>query len=233
MIIPAQHIDLERIYNQTLGAGLRSIAITSSNPSEGSSSLAVTLYQRHLLAGKTTLFIDLNVSHSELLPLMETQPKEFIETTPQLLTDEKEQYALLGIPAPLTSNSQMKWRDPGVLNQHIDSWLKEFDAVIIDAGSIHRRGKSLLPAETIISASEACILVVLAGITTTPMVHNSCKRIKSARGNLVGCVYNDLYNPTLQQELLRETLRIPSKFEWFINKLNHWINHNRLLSLEV
>jgi len=234
-MIPLQNTELENIYSRSLGAGIRSIAITSSNPGEGVSSLAVALSQRHLLANKSTLFVDLNGDKTDHLALLtpdkEDNPVASIE--PQILTDKEESYALLGIPAPVNSKVNLYWRNPGILERHLATWLDQFDAVIVDAGSLNRNSQTLIPAERIVGACEATLLVVMAGITTEPTVRYSCDRIHSAGGQLTGCVLNECYNPSLKQELLRESNRIPRIFNRFASKITDLIQNNRLLSLEI
>ena len=234
-MIPVQNTDLENIYSRTLCAGMRSIAITSSNPGEGVSSLAVALTQRHLLSGKSALFVDLNgdkSDHPALLPPGQGSPYA-ASLDPQILTDKRESYALLGIPAPVNSKANLYWRDPGVLEKHLLTWLEQFDAVIVDAGCFNRNAQTLIPAERIVGASEATLLVVMAGVTTEPTVRYTCGRIHSAGGHLVGSVLNEYLNPSLKQELLRESSRIPPILNGLTFKIRNWIQNNRLLSLEV
>jgi len=234
-MLPVQNTDLENIYLRTLGAGMRSIAITSSNPGEGVSSMAVALTQRHLLANKSTLFVDMNGDKSDHQPILPANLKtgSLASTEPQILTDKKESYALLGIPAPANSKVNLHWRDPGTLEEHLSTWLEQFDAVIVDSGGFNRNSQTLVPAERIVGACEATLLVVMAGITTRPTVRHTCDRINSAGGYLAGCVLNEYYNPSLKQELLRETKRIPRKFNGLRNWIANWIDKNRLLSLEL
>jgi len=234
-MIPLQNDELERIYARTLGSGMRSIAITSSNPGEGVTSLAVTLAQRHLLANKSTLFIDLNSSKSDHLTILAPDGKidPVASLEPQILTDKNESYALLGIPAPMDRKVNLAWRNPGTLERYLAIWLEQFDALVVDAGSINRSAQTLIPAERIVAACEETLLVVMAGVTNEPTVRYTCDRIVSAGGRLAGCVLNECHNPSLKQELLRETSRIPAVFGRYKDKLNRWIQANRLLSLEV
>ncbi len=234
-MLPAQNTDLENIYLRTLGARMRSIAITSSNPGEGVSSMAVALTQRHLLANKSTLFVDMNGDKSDHQTILPSNRKtgSLASTEPQILTDKEESYALLGIPAPVNSKVNLHWRDPGVLEEHLSTWLEQFDAVIVDTGSFNRNSQKLVPAERIVGACEATLLVVMAGITTKPTVRHTCDRINTAGGHLAGCVLNEYHNPSLKQELLRETKRIPRKFNGLRNWIANWIEKNRLLSLEL
>jgi len=234
-MIPLQNTQLENIYSRSLGTGMQSIAITSSNPGEGVSSLAVALAQRHLLANKSTLFVDLNSDKTDHLVLLTSSKKNspVASIEPQILTDKQESYALLGIPVPVNSKVNLDWRNPGILERHLATWIDQFDAVIVDAGSLNRNSQTLIPAERIVSACEATMLVVMAGITTELTVRHSCERIHSAGGQLTGCILNECYNPSLKQELLRESNRIPRIFNRLASKITDLIHNNRLLSLEI
>ncbi len=204
-MIPLQNTDLENIYSRTLGAGMQSIAITSSNPGEGVSSMAVALTQRHLLANKATLFVDMNGDKSDHQSILASSrmTSKLASTEPQILTDKEDSYALLGIPAPENSKINLFWRNPGILEKHLSSWLEQFDAVIVDTGCFNRNSQTLIPAERIVGACEATLLIVMAGITTEPTVRYTRDRIHNAGGNLAGCVLNEYHNPSLKQELLR------------------------------
>ena len=225
----------ENIYLRSLGAGLRSVAITSSSQGEGVSSLAVALAQRHLLAGKSALFVDLCGSESTQLNVLPVQTKGMpvLATEPQLLTSAEDSFALLGIPAPTNNKANLQWRNPGTLENYIGAWLDQFDAVIIDAGNFNHESPVLVPAERIVGACESTLLVVMAGSTTEPTVRHTCERILSAGGKLAGCVLNQRYNPSLKQELLRESARLPRVLQTVQKIIVRWINTNRLLSLEI
>ena len=225
----------ENIYMRSLGAGMRSVAITSSSQGEGVSSVAIALAQRHLLAGKSALFVDLGGRESAPLNVLSVQADDIpvLATEPQILTDTEDSFALLGIPAPANNKTNLKWRNPGMLENYIGAWLNQFDAVVIDAGSFNRESPALVPAERIVGACDSTLLVVMAGSTTEPTVRHTCERILSAGGKLAGCVLNERYNPSLKQELLRESTRLPGILQAVQKSIVRWINRNRLLSLEI
>jgi len=225
----------ENIYLRSLGSGMRSVAITSSSEGEGVSCLAVALAQRHLLAGKSALFVDLGGNSSTQLSALPAEADciPVSATEPQLLTGAEDSYALLGIPAPANNKSNLQWRNPGTLENYIGAWLGQFDAVIIDAGNFNRETPTLVPAERSVGACESTLLVVMAGSTTEPAVRYTCEQILCAGGKLAGCVLNERYNPSLKQELLREVARLPGTLKIVQNSIVRWINNNRLLSLEV
>ena len=233
-MLPIQNTELENIYLRSLGCGIRSIAVTSSGRGEGVSTLAVALAERHLLARKSVLLVDLNDEAPSHLALLEADDAAAAASTePQIVTDEGGSYALLGIPAPANTRANLAWRNPGFLERFLAEWLAQTDVVIIDAGSFERSPNTLIPAERIVGACEATVLAVMAGVTTETAVRQTCEKIRNAGGSLAGCVLNDRVNPSLKQELLRETDRLPARLSTFRQKINGWIHSNRLLSMEV
>jgi len=74
--IPYQNMEIEQIYTQLLSNPHTSIAICAAQEGEGVTSLAFALAQRNLLAGHSTLLVDLNLYRpaiKSLLPIEETQ----------------------------------------------------------------------------------------------------------------------------------------------------------------
>jgi len=234
-MLPVQNSELENIYLRSLGSGMRSLAITSSNEGEGVSSVAIALAQRHLLARKSTLLVDLSGSQQGQLNVVESQSDSdrVASTEPQLLIGQDGSYAVLGIPAPANNKVNIDWRNPGILDSYIAGWLEQFDAVVVDAGCFNPGVPSLVSAERIVGACDTTLLLVMAGVTTEPAVRNTCDRILSAGGNLAGCVLNERYNPSLKQELVREAARLPNVLSKLKKTLLQRIDRNRLLSLEI
>lgn len=54
------HCDLDRLYLKTLGANHKCVAVTACNSESGVSTMAMALAQRHLLAGASVLYVELN-----------------------------------------------------------------------------------------------------------------------------------------------------------------------------
>ena len=234
-MLQISNTELEKIYLRSLGAGMRSLAITSGRPGEGVSGLAVALAQRHLLAGKSALLVDLGGRQTgeAYVQAAMLEDGRGSSTEPRLLTNEGYSYALLGIPAPVSSSANLEWRNPGQLEAHVEAWLAQFDAVVIDAACFSPDTPVAISAERIVAACEATLLVVMAGVTTEPDVRHSCQRIEVAGGRLAGCVLNERYNPSLEQAMPREAVRLPNVFGRLKTHLTRSIERNRLLSLEI
>lgn len=63
MEIPPLNREIEQVYAGVLAKGARAVAVTSAGPGEGVTSVASALAQRSLLAGQSTLLVDLNLNN--------------------------------------------------------------------------------------------------------------------------------------------------------------------------
>ena len=234
-------MEIETVYSDIWRLNYRSIAITSTNPQEGVTTLASALTQRNLLAGHSTLLIDLNVHNPSLqstFSLSQHSSQEHSSNTthllnaPELVNKADEEVTFTGVTAPIKRSAIMQLRKPGVLEAHIQDWLTHYDTVIVDASSLNHPNHECIPAERVASACDAAILVVLAGSTREMMVANAIQNLQHNDVNLMGCVINDKNNPTLRAELLREAKRLEKlspKLTAFITKI---INCCAFLAIE-
>jgi len=236
MNIPAQNMEIEKIYSQLQAENNRVIAICSANQGEGVTSIALALAQRNLLAGQSTLVVDLNLYHpsfNKLLTVDTTPAKTDSLDLPQLVTTQKQPIALVGVTSPERRDLILKLRQPGILEQYIIEWQKTFDTIIFDTSPINRVNANNIPAERVAAACDGCLLVVLAGCTTQSMISSAVDKINMASARLLGCIYNDRDNPTLKNELLREIQLLGPRFDWLIRHFKKIINNSRLLTLET
>jgi len=105
--------------------------------------------------------------------------------------------------------------------------------VIIDTSPINRVNANNIPTERIAAACDGCLVVVMAGSTTEAMIVSAINKLTTASVRVLGCIFNDRDNPTLKNELLRETKRLRPRFDKLANRLDDWLRKNHLLSLEV
>jgi len=236
MHIPPQHMEIERIYSRILTEGKHAIAICSANSGEGTSSIARALAQRTLLAGHSTLLVDLNLHHptlDSLLKLDDSPPEPEQPDKPQLVTVQQHPVALTGITAPTCRSLVMKLRKPGVLEQYISEWQQTFDIVIFDTSPVNRINANNIPAERVAAACDISLLVVLAGSTTETMVSTAVDKLNAAKAKLFACIYNDRDNPSLKNELLRELRHLEPYFGNITRYPGAWVQQNHLLSMEI
>jgi len=235
MNIPSQSMEIESIYTGILESKCRSVAITSANAGEGVSSLAISLTQRNLLAGRSTLLVDLNLYHPSLLPsfLTENLRDQALLHSPQLVSDNNERMSVIGVIAPNDRAAILKLRKPGVLETCLEQWYLQYDTVIIDTSPLNHLNQHNIPAERVAAACDACLMVVLAGRTRESMVSAAIDKLNYTGSNLVGCVINDRDNPSLKSELLRESIRLEPRFTKISLFLRSWINSSSFFSLEM
>lgn len=246
MKIPYQNMEIEQIYTQLLSNPCASIAICAAQQGEGVTSLAFALAERNLLAGHSTLVVDLNLFRPALNSLfavnncnrndatdIAVNPAIHAFGNTQLVSQPHSEIVLNGILAPNKREHIIQLRQPGVLEECIQEWLTQFDTVIVDTSPLNRINAQNIPPERVAAACDGALMVVLAGQTSEPEIQHALAKLSKANAQLLGTVLNDRDNPTLKKELLRETRRLPKCLSWFKQRLNKAIINNHLLSLEV
>lgn len=236
MQIPAQNMEIEKIYSQLFTQRNQSIAICSANQGEGVTSIALALAQRNLLAGNTTLVVDFNLYRPSINKLMElNSPKEKNELfeDPQLVTTNNHPVALIGITSPERRDIILKLRKPGVLEQCIEKWRESYNTIIFDTSPLNRVNANNIPPERVAAACDGSILVVLAGSTTEAMVSSAVDKLNTTGAQLLGSIYNDRDNPSLKNELLREITRLEPRFTWITKWIKKQLHKNQFLTLET
>lgn len=246
--IPYQNMEIEQIYTQLLSQKKASLAVCSAESGEGVTSLAMALAQRCLLAGHATLLVDLNLHHPALkslleinappltlnasLPVMPNAEGQLLNA-PQLISCMQSEGVITGVVAPTQREKIIKLRQPGTLEECIAQWLQQYDTVIIDCSPINRVNAKNIPPERVAAACTGALLTVLAGITSEAAIDLAVAKLNNAQAQLLGCVLNDQYNPTLKAELIRETQRLMPLLSCLIPPLKKVINQSHFLSLEI
>lgn len=236
MHIQETSVEIDRIHSQLSDKYIRCVAISSANSGEGVSSIALALAQRSLLAGHSTLLVDLNIYHPSFKSALNiddvtSEPSLFKQS--ELVYLENTSIVVTGITAPIQRSSIMKLRQHGVLEQYIQEWKESFDRVIIDTSPLNRVNANNITPERVAAACDGCLVVILAGSTTESMIVSAIDKLSSASAHIIGCVFNDRDNPSLKNELIREIKRLRPRFNWLANHLEAWSSKNNFLDLEV
>ncbi len=235
MNIPPLNMEIEQIYRHCMTSGKESLAVVSANAGEGVTSIAVALAQRSLLAGKKTLLVDMNLYRPSLSSIdldIPTLDKP-VPTTPQLVSTAEHDVALTGVPAPTKRDHIMQLRRPGMIEQCINEWHKDYETIIFDTSPISRVNANNIPPEHIAAACDGCVMVVLAGSTTQTMIASAVKALESSGCRLVGTIINDRDNPSLKDELIREADRMPGFLGPIKRRLKNRFRNSRLLSIDL
>jgi protein-tyrosine kinase len=234
--VPEHYLELENIYAATLARGLRTLAVTASEAGEGVTSVVAALANRNLHAGRSTLIVDFNLFRPGLhdhFNLGVDEPVAGMLPPPRCIT-RPDSAAPLAIVAPRPDrNSLIRLREPGAIERQLVDWKQDYDSILVDTSPVNQINGSNLPAERVAASCDGALFVVLAGVTAEMKVAKAIARLQRAGSNIVGNVLNDRENPTLKQEMLRETQRIepylPRLAKWFTQRLHA----SSLLHLEV
>ena len=228
--LPIQYAEVEAIYNQTIGSGYRTLAITSAKAGEGKTMVAKAIVERAQLVGKTVLLVEMNTFNpvlSEALRISMTKPV----TSNEIVAIEDKGYSLL--PAPQNIRHILHYRENHLLLESIKKWLVEFDCVVFDTSALTSLNQSNIPAEIICEVCEGALLVVEAGTTPANLIQESVEKLKVKKVNLIGSIINDKNNPSLLTELQRETYRLNRVFPGIMAKFRKKLASLVVLNISV
>jgi len=228
--LPVHYAEVETIYNQTIGAGYKTLAITSAKAGEGKTTVAQAIVERAQVVGKKVLLVEMNTFNpvlSEKLRLSLTEPI----TDNQITAIEGKGYSIL--PAPKNIRDVLQYRESHILLESIKHWLVDFDCIIFDTSALTSLNQSNIPAEIICEVCEGALLVIEAGTTPASLIQEGVEKLKLKKVNLIGSILNDKKNPSLLAELRRETYRLNRIFPTIMAKLRNRLGDIVLLNVSV
>ncbi|SHO55074.1 chromosome partitioning protein ParA [Vibrio quintilis] len=225
-MIPATHAEVEQIYLAAEMAGARSVCITACQTGEGVTSVASALTERYLLAGHQTLLVDLNLfnpAFSDISMLPGDTAEQWIEhkETSRLFTG----LSIPGEPATL-----LRYKDPAILSGQMQSWLQQFDRVIVDTSPLLNINRGNIPAHCVASVCDQTILVVMGGVTSSSQLKKAMTLLGADQISLLGTILNGRDQPPLRLELIRELNRIPLLPARLKQRLTQWLMKSDMLS---
>ncbi len=216
MTIPATHAEIEQLYLQCELQECNSICLTSCQEKEGVTSIAMALTERFLLAGHSTILVDLNLFHpgfSDSTLGIDSEDEEAHQDIkrlhPRLIEHKESLRCFTGLTVPADSPSQLMYKRPDMLKKLCTQLREHYDRIIIDTSPLLNVNRNNIPAQSVATACDATILVVLAGRTSKAKVTTAITLLNQDKINLIGTVLNCRDQPTLAKELTRQVDRLP------------------------
>lgn len=228
--LPIHYAEVEAIYNQTLGSGYSTLAITSAKAGEGKTTVAQAIAKRAQVVGKIVLLVEMNTFNPVLSKALRTSITKPV-TSNEIVAIEDKGYSLL--PAPDNIRDILHYREKHLILESIKQWLVEFDCIIFDTSALTSQNQSNIPAEIICQVCEGALLVIEAGTTPANLIKESVEKLKLKNVNLIGSIINDINNPSLLTELQRETYRLNRLFPKVMVKLRKKLASLVLLNISV
>lgn len=232
--LPINYLEVEQIYGNTVGRGMRSLAVTSSNPGEGCSTIAYAISKRSEADGKHTLLVEVNLLHPELGDLSGHLHTDWLPNPSSadtcIMHDDESEIDIL--PAPCDTDAIM-FRNHSNMNKLLQYWLERYDVVIFDTSPVLAINRNNIPAEAICGMVDGTVMAVMAGATRQTDLQAAVDKLRHHEASLVGFVFNDLYNPRLADELVRETRRLDKWFPNAMERLRQYVRKSSFLNIEL
>ncbi len=228
--LPIHYAEVEAIYNQTIGSGYRSLAITSAKAGEGKTMVAQAIVERAQVIGKKVLLVEMNTFNPVLSEALRMSITANVMAN-EIIAIDKKGYSLL--PAPQNIQDVLHYRESHLLLESITKWLVDFDCIIFDTSALTSLNQSNIPAEIICEVCEGALLVIEAGTTPANLIQEGVEKLKLKEVNLIGSIINDKSNPSLLTELQRETYRLDRLLPKVMAKLRKKLTNLVLLNISV
>ena len=233
--LPITYLEVEKIYANTVGRGMRSVAVTTSNPGEGCSTIAYAISKRSEADGKHTLLVEMNLLHPEIGDI---SGHVHTDWSPEpgsadgcIMHDDESEMDIL--PAPCDSEGLMQFRNLANMSKLIEHWLEIYDVLVFDTSPVNAINRHNIPAESVCAMVDGTVMVVMAGETRLTEFQSAIDRLKELEVELVGVVFNDMKNPRLADELCRETKRFDDRWPKAMERFRNYIRHSSFLNIEL
>lgn len=243
---PYLYQEIDRIYAKTLGAGARSLCITSSRPKEGTTSVVYALAQRASAVNLNVLIVDLNLHNpfvSQALrqvdqPALQSSYENSLQAPTDwdpaighqaLMLNQSAGPQIGVIPKPANDASLVRFREHKQLQSMIEFWQQTHDCVIFDTSPLCLVNQKNIPAQHVAACCDQAVIVVKAGVTLVHQLKEAMDVLNTVPVNFVGTVLNDQHNPSLGKELIRQCTKLSKKLPRLSRFLSSKIQRSRFL----
>ena len=232
--LPISYLEVETIYANTIGRGMRSIAVTSANSGEGCSTIAYAMSKRSEADGKHTLLVEVNLLHPELGDISGHLHTDWLPNPGSadacIMHDDESDMDIL--PAPCDTDAIM-FRNLTNMNKLMEHWLENYDVVVFDTSPVNAINRNNIPAESICAMVDGTIMAVMAGVTRQTEFQAAVDRLNHNEVSLIGVVYNDMSNPRLADEICRETRKMDKWFPKAMDRIRKYVRRSSFLNIEL
>lgn len=209
MTLPIENKNVQALHYQLTHKNMKTIAFVGVTPKVGTTSIAYAMARRFAASGAKTLLIDLErIGHSISSQLACSQGDwnpETVRGSGAIIPMGRTGLSVLS--APLSKSLHWSFKEQGSIQKMLRDFRKEYDVIILDAGSVMTKQDRSIPAEVVASAADVCAPVILSGKTNEIDISKSQKILEAQGVNLQGFVMNDYQNPPLSEELERTLKR--------------------------
>jgi len=172
----------------------RTILMTSSEPREGKTTSAINLAVSLAQAGKVVLLVDADMRRPRLHKVLDVDGSHGLS---HLLTGSgavEQAFRPTKVDRLWLLPSGPRPPNPAELltSEHMENLIegvaRAFNVVIIDSPPVMATVDPLIIAPLV----DSVLLVVRGGVTPSPLVERTCRKIEGVNGNLIGVVLNNV-----------------------------------------
>lgn len=229
--LPIEYEELETVYAATTGEGRQAVCVTAAEHGEGVSTLAYALARRTAAAGKSTLLADFNTARPSIARHLGVDPAKLDPAEGGVTA-----FPSLGLSifcGGTDAGGLAGLRDAERLGARIKEWRGTYDALVFDTSPLTRVNQSNIMADVTAGFCDAVILVVLAGRTAETRITEAVGRLTKTGAELTGTVLNDLHNPSLADEICRETRRLEKRAPAAMARMRAWLHRQAFLNQRI
>lgn len=225
-------LELEQVYLQSLGRGLRTVAVCAANSGEGVSTLACALAERHQQNGYSALLVDMNMFRPSLNQRFALQRVSWDAKPASYSTAVMQVSPGLNV-LTATEAPASQFKQINVIQTMLEQWLGQYDAVIFDTSPLNAINRHNIPAEIICACVQGTLMVVKTALTRQDELQQAVNRLQAYNAAIHGVVMNDVDFPSLHSEMQREVRRFEAKFPTLAKWCANWLRKNHLVNIRV
>ena len=212
--IPTDYHELDTIYNNIVSSHLRIVGFTAATSGSGVTSLVKSLAFRFQSAEQRVLIVDTNCHNPDF-----SRHNEALEWGDVSSFAEGIDVLML----PIKSDDKrwlMQLKNNTRMIERLKTLARDYDVILMDTSALNNINRGNLPAERMLGNCDAMYLVVKAGVARRAEIMHAMTIISSNTLPLIGTVYNDVNNPSIAMEFIRETSRLSN----WLPRLSEWLN---------
>ena len=217
--VPVYYVEAEALYSSTIGQGIKTLCITSSERREGVSTIAYSTARRSAAGGRKTLLIDLNLYNPSVGSRLGVPQVEWN------LTDRSYESAIVDfadiglsiLPAPSLSFASTDLREKEIIKEHLGYLAAEYEVIIIDCAAVNAEDFRGISGPLIAGICDATIIVALGGHTNQDSLDLCINKLRKNDARIIGSVLNDYNNMGMAAEISEKLDRVAMRFPFMAN----------------
>lgn len=214
-MIPTNYSEVDALYRQIVASGAKRLAVTAAGSGEGVTTTAYALARRATQAGRKVLLIDLNPYRSafgEILGLGRPDWAPGDLASVDTAISELGSGTLSALPSPDPERVGQSFKEPEIIVQMLDHLALRFDLIVVDLAPVRVRNARNIPPLAVCRAVGSVMFCVMARATSQSDAQEAITAIEDEGATLLGAVINDRNNPSLGEEMERESRRLERVF---------------------